>query len=123
MRPRPRRAAAAAGLLAATLAGCGPAGEPSATVAQVDGLVARCAEAMARDVCTARADTRGAADAAASGPVFVAGSGAVDPQAYGEIRAAGDAMCQLVRRRCTEDWRSSACRTARSLWPAPVAPS
>jgi hypothetical protein len=133
--PRRHRTAMAAGLRQAAglvaglalLAGCSRVGEPRAPspprTAEVDGLVARCAEAMARDVCTVRNDTGGASAGASSGPVLVAGTGAVDPKAYGEIRAAGEAMCQWVRQHCTEDWRGSACRTARSLWPALPAPS
>ncbi len=107
--------------MAAALSACSPvAGRPSPSE-QVDALVARCAEAMAREVCVAQRDeVQASRPAASAAPVFVAGTGIVDSQAYGEIRDAGQAMCSLVKARCGSDWQGSACRTARSLWPAPA---
>lgn len=120
-----RRAnAGAAGLwLAAALSGCHPmAGRPQSPSEHVDALVARCTEAMAREVCVAQRDdeVQASRPAASAAPVFVAGTGVVDSQAYAEIREAGQAMCSLVKARCGSDWQGPACRTARSLWPSPA---
>lgn len=111
---------AGTGLLVA-LAACSPvAGRPD-PAAQVDALVARCNEAMAREVCTVQRDEAAVSrPPATAAPVFVAGTGAVDAKAYAEIREAGQAMCSLVKSRCDGDWQGQACKTARSLWPAPT---
>jgi len=97
-------------------AGCQPAASAPATQ-QLDALVARCVEAMTRDICVAQRDSAANSSPAAS-QVFVAGVGAIDAQAYSEIRSSGEAMCSLVKSRCTGGWNDSACQTARSLWPA-----
>lgn len=86
--------------------------------AAINRLVARCVDAMTRDACIAQRD-RSAAPAASQ--VFVAGVGAIDAQAYGEIRAAGEAMCALVKERCNRGWNEPACHAARSIWPEPAA--
>lgn len=98
-------------------AGCQPVASAPAT-RELDALVARCVDAMARDVCVAQRDTTQSSSPAAS-QVFVAGFGAINAEAYREIRASGEAMCSLVKSRCTAGWNESACQTARSLWPAP----
>ncbi|HEX5688259.1 MAG TPA: hypothetical protein VFY73_29925 [Ideonella sp.] len=108
-------ASAAAMLLAQ--AGCQPVASAPA-VQEVDALVARCVDAMTREVCVAQRDSAANSSPAAS-QVFVAGVGAIDAQAYYEIRSSGEAMCSLVKSRCAGGWNDSACRTARSLWQAP----
>jgi len=113
-------AALAVATAAAVLAGCEPvASQTVAPQRQVEQLVSRCVDAMTRDVCVAQRD--GAANRStppAASQVFVAGAGAMDVQAYNEIRAAGEAMCGLVKTRCSSGWNDGACQTARSLWPA-----
>lgn len=98
-----------------------PAGSAAAAgrPQQVEQLVARCVDAMTREVCVARRDDDARSKTPAASQVFVAGAGAIDAEAYNEIRAAGEAMCGLVRQRCTGGWNDGACKTARSLWPAP----
>lgn len=103
------------------LAGCGPvAGQPAAPQRQVEQLVARCVDAMSREVCVAQRDGAANASTPAASQVFVAGAGAIDARAYSEIRAAGEAMCGLVKQRCSSGWNDGACKTARSLWPEQV---
>jgi len=107
--------AATAALLAA---GCRPVDAGSqAERAELDRLVARCTDAMVRDVCVARRQSAANSTPAAS-QVFVAGVGAIDAGAYAEIRSAGEAMCGLVKTRCIQGWNDNACVAARSLWPA-----
>lgn len=123
----------AAGALALLAGGCQPAAAdadadapaslavagPPVTETEVEALVGRCVQAMVQDVCGVTRDTGSpaATPAPASTQVFVAGTGVIDARAYDEIRAAGEAMCGTVRTRCGEGWDTSACRTARSLWP------
>ena len=97
-------------------AGCQPVASAPATH-ELDALVARCVEAMTRDVCVAQRDSAAANSSPAASQVFVAGVGAIDAQAYSEIRSSGEAMCSLVKSRCTGGWNDSACQTARSIWP------
>jgi hypothetical protein len=106
----------AAALLAAQ-AGCQPTQAGAPATQELDALVARCVEAMTREACVAQRDTTASSSPAAS-QVFVAGVGAIDAQAYSEIRSSGEAMCSLVKARCTGGWNDSACTTARSIWPA-----
>lgn len=117
---RARFAAALAGALVVGLAGCGPvtSTQPAPT-RQVEALVARCVDAMTREVCVAQRDDDSRSRTPAASQVFVAGAGAIDARAYNEIRAAGESMCGLVRQRCAGGWNDGACKTARSLWPAP----
>jgi len=122
---RERRAGAAAATFAALLAvlltaGCKPVDTGSQRErAELDRLVARCTDAMVRDVCIAKRQSANASPAASQ--VFVAGVGAIDATAYSEIRAAGEAMCGLIRTRCSEGWNDKACVAARSLWPPTTA--
>jgi hypothetical protein len=100
---------------------CQPMASPAAAAnssQRVERLVARCMDAMLRDVCVAQRDEVAQRSTPAASQVFVAGTGAIDARAYAEIRASGDAMCSLVKTRCTADWNAGACKTARSLWPA-----
>lgn len=106
-----------AALLLGAQAGCQPTQASAPATQELDALVARCVEAMTREACVAQRDTTASSSPAAS-QVFVAGVGAIDAQAYAEIRASGEAMCSLVKARCTGGWNDSACTTARSLWPA-----
>lgn len=120
MTRRAARSSLVALALAAALAGCQPvAGPPAAAQRQVEQLVSRCVEAMTREVCVAQRDGAGNRSTPATSQVFVAGAGAIDARAYDEIRAAGEAMCGLVEKRCSSGWNDGACKTARSLWPAP----
>jgi hypothetical protein len=113
-------------LAAASTGACGDrssgaaqdAGRP-VTATELDRLVAACVETMVRNTCKVMTGTP--AGPAAS-VVFVAGVGPVDAKTYAELRASGEAMCEVVRRACSEDWNSSQCRTARSLVPAASAP-
>ena len=113
-------AAASAGAL--LLGGCEPMARPAASSQkQVEQLVARCQDAMLREVCVAQKDRSSllkTSAAPAASQVFVAGVGAIDAGAYNDIRAAGEAMCGIVKARCSAGWEDSACKTARSLWPA-----
>ena len=105
---------------ALAMAGCEPMSRQLATK-QVEQLTARCQDAMLREACVAQKDRssllqRTAAPAASQ--VFVAGVGAIDAGAYNDIRAAGEAMCGMVKSNCSAAWEGGACKTARSLWPA-----
>lgn len=102
----------------ASQAGCQPAHTGATAAADLDALVNRCVEAMAREVCVAQKDQANGSTPAAS-QVFVAGVGQIDAQAYSEIRSSGEAMCSLVKTRCSGGWNDSACVAARSIWPAP----
>lgn len=119
MLPRGRRALAACLSIAviASQAGCQPARVGTASEAELDALVTRCVEAMAREVCVAQKD-QATSSAPAASQVFVAGVGQIDAQAYSEIRSSGEAMCSLVKTRCSGGWNDSACVAARSIWPA-----
>ena len=111
-----RSAAALAGAALLALAGSKPVAVAQASErGELDSLVARCTEAMVRDVCIARSQSLNPSSAASQ--VFVAGVGAIDAKAYAEIRSSGEAMCSLVKTRCSEGWGGSACIAARSLWP------
>jgi hypothetical protein len=109
------------GASALTMAGCEPMARQVSTK-QVEQLVARCQDAMLREACVAQKDRSSllqrTAAPAASQAVFVAGVGAIDAQAYNDIRSAGEAMCGMVKSNCSAAWEGGACKTARSLWPA-----
>lgn len=116
-RGRVARCLVGAGLF---LAGCSepPAPTPEPTAGWLDLMVSRCVSQMAADTCRAAAD-RGAlpaAGAASVPPVFVAGIGAVDGQAYAEIRRHGEAMCSVALADCRRDPQSTRCVVARHLW-------
>ncbi|WP_439387943.1 hypothetical protein [Ideonella sp. YS5] len=106
---------------AMAMSGCEPMSRQVST-RQVEQLAARCQDAMLREACVAQKDRsgllqqRGAAPAASQ--VFVAGVGAIDAGAYNDIRTAGEAMCGMVKAKCSADWEGGACKTARSLWPS-----
>jgi len=111
-------AIASAALL--TMAGCEPMARPAASSAQLEQLVARCQDAMLREACVAQKDSSSllrTSAAPAASQVFVAGVGAIDARAYNDIRAAGEAMCGMVKSNCSAAWEGGACKTARSLWP------
>lgn len=99
-------------------AGCQPTHANTPAEPELDALVSRCVEAMTREVCVAQKDQTNSSAPAAS-QVFVAGVGQIDAQAYSEIRSSGEAMCSLVKTRCSGGWNGSACVAARSIWPAP----
>jgi hypothetical protein len=102
------------------MAGCEPMSRQVSTK-QVEQLTARCQDAMLREACVAQKDRSGLLQrsaAPAASQVFVAGVGAIDAGAYNDIRAAGEAMCGIVRTKCNADWEGGACKTARSLWPS-----
>ena len=111
---------AIAGASVLTMAGCEPKARQASTK-QVEQLVARCQDAMLREACVAQKDTSSLLKrtaTAAARQVFVAGVGAIDSQAYNDIRSAGEAMCGMVKSNCSNAWEGGACQTARSLWPA-----
>ena len=91
---------------------------PAPEQARVEAIYATCLDDMARSVCVAKGNG-GGAPSGASGEVFVAGSGKVDPQSYRQFREAGDAMCSLVRQSCLASWEAARCVTARALWGTP----
>lgn len=114
-------ASAAALAIAFLAAGCQkmePAKAALPAAQALDSLIERCVEAMTREACIAQRDTSPNSSTPAAAQVFVAGVGAIDAQAYSEIRAAGEAMCNLVKDRCVQEWNGGACQAARSLWPA-----
>jgi hypothetical protein len=84
----------------------------------LDRIVEQCAEDMVRQACRVMGN---AARSAASDEavVFVAGAGAIHAKVYNRLRADVQAMCETVRKSCTEAWDGPACRTARALYPAP----
>ena len=108
------------GLTAAVmLACCGPASvEPDQfkQVVRVEKIYGACVEEMLRNTCNVTNDKAPSASTAPPASVFVAGAGQVDAASYQRLRDAGDAMCELVRKSCTETWSGAACRTSRSLW-------
>jgi hypothetical protein len=77
---------------------------------QINQIYSACVLEMLRSTC------RVANDKSPMPSVFVAGVGQIDAVSYQSLRAAGDAMCTLVRDGCTKDWAGPACRTSRSLW-------
>ena len=87
---RPALLAGWAGLavLLGSQAGCQPRAADAPAEQALDALVSRCVEAMTREVCVAQRDQATSSSPAAS-QVFVAGVGAIDAQAYNEIRASG----------------------------------
>jgi hypothetical protein len=101
-------------VLAGALASCDSGPETSAGQrAQIEQVYGACVQEMLRSTCRVANDKTAAAPASS---VFVAGVGQIDAASYQSLRAAGDAMCSLMRDGCTKDWSGSACRTARSLW-------
>jgi hypothetical protein len=104
---------AAGAALASCDRGPTPGANPSAQSAQIEQVYGACVQEMLRSTCRVANDKTAAAPASS---VFVAGVGQIDAASYQSLRAAGDAMCSLMRDGCTKDWSGSACRTARSLW-------
>jgi hypothetical protein len=101
-------------VLATALASCDRSAAPGANHgAQIEQVYGACVQEMLRSTCRVANDKTAAAPASS---VFVAGVGQIDAASYQSLRAAGDAMCSLMREGCTKDWSGSACRTARSLW-------
>ena len=101
------------------LACCGPASvEPDQLkqVVRVEKIYGACVEEMLRNTCNVTNDKTPNASTAPPQSVFVAGTGQVDAASYQRLRDAGDAMCELVRKSCTETWSGASCRTSRSLW-------
>ena len=97
-------------VLVLALGGCsGPAAPPGQALVE---LSTRCVEAMVRSTCRAL----GSEPAAGAGVIFVAGVGAVDANAYRQLRSSGEAMCAMAEQQCRAGWDSPGCRTARSLW-------
>jgi hypothetical protein len=98
-------------VLAVALASCDRGPKPNASQsAQIEQVYGACVQEMLRSTCRVKTA------AAPASSVFVAGVGQIDAASYQSLRAAGDAMCSLMRDGCTKDWSGSACRTARSLW-------
>lgn len=95
---------------------CGQTTIETEQIARVEQVYAACVEEMLRSTCKVANDSTSRAAPAPIAAVFVAGAGQVDSASYQSLRAAGDAMCELVRRSCTNAWSGSACQTSRSLW-------
>lgn len=90
--------------------------KPQAQEAEIERVTSACVEAMLRSTCQVM---NGPTAAQAASVVYVAGVGPVDANAYRELRASGEAMCNVVRDACRKDWEAAQCKTARGLWPAP----
>lgn len=109
----------AIGLLLASIAALATqawkAAPPAATEVELARIVARCAEDMVRQTCRVMGAPNGAKVADGT-VVFVAGIGAIDASVYNELRASGDAMCQMVRKSCVSHWNGPGCKTARALY-------
>ena len=95
---------------------CGQASVEPEQSARVGQVHAACVEEMLRSTCKVSNDSSSRAALAPPASVFVAGVGQIDAASYQSLRAAGDAMCDLVRQSCTAAWSGSACQTSRSLW-------
>ncbi|WP_157360006.1 hypothetical protein [Caldimonas brevitalea] len=105
-----------AAVCAFVVAGC--SAQPSGSAASPEGLARveqACVDAMVKSRCSVMA---GPSAAEGASTVFIAGVGAVDVQAYRALRASGEAMCEVVRRSCEQDWNGQQCVTARHLWTA-----
>lgn len=85
-----------------------------AKVDQIAALTQRCQSAMLRDVCGVM---KGDAPKANQTRLFIAGIGEVDAQAFAQLRAAGDTMCQELAVKCQTDWSGQACRIGKALYP------
>ena len=102
--------------LVALMVGVGPspAAPLTAPAKELEAVYGACVQAMLRSTCRVANDKSTAAPTAKT--VFVAGVGQVDAASYQKLRAAGEAMCTDVRKACSANWSSAACRTGRSLW-------
>jgi len=110
-----RRLLGSASALALVCCGQATTVEPD-QAARVEQVYAACVEEMLRSTCKVSNDSMPSAASSAPAAVFVAGVGQVDSASYQSLRDAGDAMCSLVRKSCTEAWSGSACLTSRTLW-------
>jgi hypothetical protein len=108
------------GLLCA-LAACKPAVTEVAPVADaLTRLEQACVSDMVKNTCSVMT---GPQASQTTGVVFIAGVGAVDGNAYRELKASGEAMCTTVRQACERDWNASQCQVARSLWAQNASPN
>ena len=100
----------------AAFASCG---QRDTGLAQLDTQIKQvyfaCVQEMLQSTCKVSNDASPDGQSAPA-RVFVAGTGQIDAVSYQRLRAAGDAMCSVVRTSCTKDWSGPGCRTARSLW-------
>ncbi len=105
-------------LVCAGVVAVGLVGQPSggSTTTQLDTLHARCVQDMVANTCKVMGTGSISNTAKAGDLVFVAGIGPIDAVAYQQMYAAGDAMCNVVRIACAQDWNEQQCRTARNLW-------
>jgi hypothetical protein len=95
------------------------AGQPLADQSQLDTLHARCVADMVAQTCRVMSSTTASSATRSVAPdtvVFVAGTGPVDAALFAELQSAGDAMCQTVRRHCTQDWLGKHCSAARAIY-------
>ena len=84
----------------------------------LENLHALCVKDMIASTCKVMGTAASTATQAAVKPgglVFIAGVGAISAVDYQQMYEAGDAMCGVVRKACSDDWQSSRCQTARKL--------
>jgi hypothetical protein len=96
-------------------AAAAPAEPATSGRSALERIVAQCTEDMVRQTCRVMGNAAGAS-VPADTVIFVAGIGAIDAAIYNRLRADGQAMCETVRRSCTEAWDGPACKTARALY-------
>lgn len=87
-------------------------------VSQLDALHAACIREMIASTCKVMGTAASTSPMQMAKPgelVFVAGVGAISAVDYQQMYEAGDAMCAVVKKACTEDWQSNRCKTARRL--------
>lgn len=86
---------------------------------QLETLHARCVADMVAQTCRVMTSTTATPATRSVAPdtvVFVAGTGPVDAALFAELQSTGDAMCQTVRRHCTQDWLGKRCSAARAIY-------
>ena len=89
-----------------------------APLSELENLHALCVKDMIASTCKVMGtavSTDAQAPVKPGSLVFIAGVGAISAVDYQQMYEAGDAMCSVVRKACSDDWQSSRCQTARKL--------
>ena len=95
-----------------------PGALATAPFSQLENLHALCVKDMIASTCKVMGtavSTDAQTPVKPGSLVFIAGVGAISALDYQQMYAAGDAMCSVVRKACSDDWQSSRCQTARKL--------
>ena len=95
-----------------------PGASAVAPLSQLENLHALCVKDMIASTCKVMgtaASTDPQTPLKPGSLVFIAGVGAISAVDYQQMYEAGDAMCSVVRKACSDDWQSSRCQTARKL--------